>query len=228
MTYKEILGKDFSEINKLNTKELKKVTRILADVANKRISRLQERGLQPPALRSVFDSGRTGFATKGKSRNELLSEFLSASNFLRAKGSTLQGAKKQLKTMSKQFGGDLTADQANLLWKSLDRIKQQYGTSALKQYMDSNQLVDITRRVIISGDIPGTGDQDQDIDNLVAYLSHEVDRAYYEAMQKRPKHDFRNLGKENNTTSNNTPRNSQSRNKRKRGRGSDRGNKKRN
>lgn len=189
MTSKELLNTDFKQINKLNTKELKKAVRVLADTANKRIRRLDEKGLRPPAVDKVFRSGRTGFSTAGKSRNELLKEFLDASNFLNAKTSTIPGAKKQKERMGKSVGGELTDDQANKLWKAVGRMQELHGDSMLKEYFPSDQLVETAQEIV-------ENDETLSVDDIVRRLNEEYYSRYFEEQESRPEYDMRDLGKE--------------------------------
>lgn len=188
MTAKEILNTDFKKINQLNTRELKRAVRILADVSNKRINRLQERGLIPPALQKVFAGGRTGFSTAGKNRNELLKEFIDASNFLRSKGSTIPGAQKQKERLGKSFGGELTDEQANKLWRTVNKMQELHGDSMLKEYFPSDQLVETAQEIVES-------DEALSVDDIVSKLNAEYFRNYFEAQESREEYDMRDLGK---------------------------------
>ena len=210
MTSKELLNTDFKEINKLGTKELRKAVRVLADTANKRIRRLDERGLRPPAVEKVFRSGRTGFSTAGKNRNALLKEFLDASNFLNAKTSTIKGAERQKARMGKSVGGDLTDEQANKLWKAVGRMQELHGDSMLKEYFPSDQLVEIAREIV-------ENDETLSVDDIVRRLNEEYYSRYFEAQESRADYDMRDLGKEDFTVKPKKPGKKSNRRNRKKG-----------
>lgn len=103
MTSKEILSMSFDDFNKLSEKELRKATKILVDVANKRLKALNEKGIQSSAARGY--ASRTGgkFSTSGKSLNQLKAEFTRTKNFLQARTSKLTGAKEAEKRMQKSL-----------------------------------------------------------------------------------------------------------------------------
>ena len=81
------------DLNSMDKKSLSKVVSQMASAANKRLKRLDDSGFETPASKSVDRSGGK-FGTRGKTLNQLRSEFIRVRNFLRSKTSTIKGYKK--------------------------------------------------------------------------------------------------------------------------------------
>lgn len=92
MTTSELLNLSSVEISKLKKPQLRKIVQTLASTSNKRLKRLQQKGISTPASRYVDKSGK--FSTKGKNINQLRAEYIRAKNFLQSKTSTLKGYKR--------------------------------------------------------------------------------------------------------------------------------------
>lgn len=78
--------------------------RRLVSMANKRIRRLQQKGYDTPALRELEKDGIATFSVKGKSFNEVQSEYYKMKKFLDNSTSTIKGANEMLKTMADNIG----------------------------------------------------------------------------------------------------------------------------
>jgi hypothetical protein len=89
----QILSMDVDVLNKLGKKDLQKITGRLVSAANKRIRRAKEKGVDSPAFAYIRDNGGK-FSTRGKTLNQLRSEFVKAKNFLEAETSTVKGAEQ--------------------------------------------------------------------------------------------------------------------------------------
>jgi hypothetical protein len=118
---------------KAKLRELKAVTSKEASKANKRIDRLQNKGLITPALDKWLGDGGTRFSVKGKSYNETQAELARIRQFNNAKTSTIRGANEVLKTMANNIGME---------YKSVTQIQAQAGkffelSSKVEQYIDS-------------------------------------------------------------------------------------------
>ena len=123
----QLLDLDPAVFNSLNRSELAKVTRRLADTANKRISRLEAKGLTTPANYDVYsDSTIKRFSTGGKDLNALRAEYIRAKNFLKAQTSTITGANIWKKSSIEKQGErdvNITPEQYDLFWKSYEKAK---------------------------------------------------------------------------------------------------------
>ena len=107
MTVRELLDIDISDVNKFNEKTLRAAVQTLSSAANKRVRCINAAGVISPAVRAVEQHGN--FTPKGKNRNQLLSEFVRAVNFLQSETSTVAGARKFTDKMRKNLGLNKTA-----------------------------------------------------------------------------------------------------------------------
>lgn len=77
----------------------------MAQIANKRIERLEKAGLtNSPAYRKYIEEGGARFGVKGKSFNEVQSEVARLHAFLNAKTSTIRGLNATLKELAANTG----------------------------------------------------------------------------------------------------------------------------
>ena len=92
-------------IHKDNVKEVKAEMSRLASVANKRLQRLENAGLETsPAYKKWVEDGAVKFGVKGKTHNELQAELSRLKNFINAETSTVRGVNNTLKEMAKNTG----------------------------------------------------------------------------------------------------------------------------
>ena len=87
----DIMNMDISEFLSLEKPQLRQAVSRLADAANKRIKRLEEKEIFTPALFEIRHSGGK-LSTKGKDLMQLRSEFMRATGFLKNEYSTVKGA----------------------------------------------------------------------------------------------------------------------------------------
>lgn len=77
----------------------------LAAMANKRVTRLENNGLQDaPAYKGYIESGGGKFSVKGKTHNELQREVARMQKFIAAKTSTITGVNNYLKGIAANTG----------------------------------------------------------------------------------------------------------------------------
>lgn len=103
-TAKQILAMDEKQWLQLSEQEMRKATKILVDVAAKRVKRLEaakEKIGSSPALAKVDRGGK--FTTKGKNLEQLRQEFMRVKSFLTSETSTVSGFKKVQKQIIKQL-----------------------------------------------------------------------------------------------------------------------------
>ena len=91
LSIKKILDMTPGDLNKLNKKDLQKITGRLVSAGNKRLRRAEAKNIESPAFAYIRDNGGV-FSTKGKNLNQLRAEFARARNFLTAETSTIKGA----------------------------------------------------------------------------------------------------------------------------------------
>lgn len=77
----------------------------LAAIANKRIKRLENNGLEnSPAYQGYIKNGGEKFSVRGKDHNELQAEVSRMNKLIKAQTSTVRGTNKYLKGMAKDTG----------------------------------------------------------------------------------------------------------------------------
>lgn len=124
MTTSELLNLSSVEISKLKKPQLRKIVQTLANTSNKRLKRLQQKGISTPASRYVNKSGK--FSTKGKNINQLRAEYIRAKNFLQSKTSTLKGYKQFKKEVQKSLsekGINISSDNLEPIFKIYEKLK---------------------------------------------------------------------------------------------------------
>lgn len=87
------------------TKALKAEVSRKASMANKRLRRLEAKGLtSSPAYKMWLESGGANFSVRGKSYNELQAELARVNRFIDAKTSTIRGVNRVLQDIAKTTG----------------------------------------------------------------------------------------------------------------------------
>lgn len=93
-------------VQRMTEKELRAVVTRLASAANKRVRRIEQKGITTPATRAAERSGGK-FTAKGKNLNQLRNEYKRIKNFLRNETSTLKGYKKFAKRFERKLQKEL-------------------------------------------------------------------------------------------------------------------------
>ena len=109
MTTEEIINLDIEDIQKLNTKQLQRLTTQIVSTANKRVKALQSAGLEDSLiLTQIKDfSGRFSSKIEGKNKlNRLRNTFSNVRNFLLAETSTVRGYKKYNRETAERIAGN--------------------------------------------------------------------------------------------------------------------------
>ena len=130
LTKDEVLSFPIEKIERATEKELREYTRVLNDVANKRLKRLEETGYYKvsPAYVAVDKGGRRGqgkFSLKdAKTRNQVLAEFTRVKGFITSSTSTISGSKKLQQDLSKRLQKNLTFDEQIKMWRINNELKK--------------------------------------------------------------------------------------------------------
>ena len=110
MTTAEIINLDIEVIQKLNTKQLQRLTTQIVSTANKRVKALKSAGLEDSLILTQMKdfSGRFTSKIKGKKNklNRLRNIFLNVRNFLLAETSTVRGYKKYNRETAERIAGN--------------------------------------------------------------------------------------------------------------------------
>lgn len=114
MTLEQVMNLTWDQINSMNVKDLKAVTKIVGDVANKRLARLEKADfIAKQALDSLKNSGGK-ITVGGKNINQLRGEINRARQFINMKTSKVTAAKQVYKTRDTQFFGSKAKNKEEL------------------------------------------------------------------------------------------------------------------
>ena len=109
MTTEEIINLDIEDIQKLNTKQLQRLTTQIVSTANKRVKALQSAGLEDSLILTQMKdfSGRFSSKIEGKNKlNRLRNTFSNVRNFLLSETSTVRGYKKYNRETAERIAGN--------------------------------------------------------------------------------------------------------------------------
>ena len=109
MTTEEIINLDIEDIQKLNAKQLQRLTTQIVSTANKRVKALQSAGLEDSLILTQMKdfSGRFSSKIEGKNKlNRLRNTFSNVRNFLLAETSTVRGYKKYNRETAERIAGN--------------------------------------------------------------------------------------------------------------------------
>ena len=151
LSIEDIMDIPFEMLNKLNRRDLAKITSRLASTANKRIKRLlnSEYGEVSRALEGIINrvkkSGTTAFSVKGKDVNQLRNEFAQVKNFLNLKTSSVVGTKKVINKTLERLGVDRTnwsSARNKRFFKIYRKLVEEYGGNdeKFKEWYDSKNI----------------------------------------------------------------------------------------
>ena len=119
---------DIETLNSWDRRTIARAVRRLADTANKRIRAFEEKGIESPAYLNVMKSGGD-FSTRGKTVNQLRTEFIRARNFLQMKTSTQKGYAKVKQDFFDRVEAttaqkiSLSDDDLNKFWRIYDKTE---------------------------------------------------------------------------------------------------------
>lgn len=141
MSVNDILNMSEKRFNKLSEKELKLVVGRLVSAVNKRVRRFEKAGISTPATRSLEKSGGK-LSVKGKSLNELRSEYARARNFMNMETSTRKGYEKVQKKISETLrdrGYDITPNELDDMFEVFNSLLESDPSISLSK--DKYQLM---------------------------------------------------------------------------------------
>lgn len=172
----EIADMSIEELNAMDRGTLAKAVSRLSSAANKRIKRIKEQGLETPATKSVDKSGGK-FSTRGKSLNQLRSEFIRAKRFLANKTSTVKG----YKAFKKEFFDRVQAKadiRANLSDSELNRFWDIYSKSAnLQPFVNGSPVL---QKIVFDMFIKY---QDEESEDILTRVQQKFDIWYAEQQE---------------------------------------------
>lgn len=140
LSINDIMNMDLNTFNKLGESDLRRITSRLVSAGNKRIRRLETKGIITPAYRGLGSNTRLSTklpkgVDKTQRVNALRQEFSRARSFLSAKTSTIGGYKQ----FTEQVKTDL-ADSLGVKKSSLKSINISKGYEIFHKLQESGQI----------------------------------------------------------------------------------------
>lgn len=121
-TVNDILSMSNKMFDKLTEPELRKVTTKLVSAANKRLKRMEQKGVKSPAYEEVMTSGGK-FSIKGKTEQQVRNEFIRIKKFMQSETGTIKGATKYEKEIIKRLEkGGVTGVNSSNVWDIIKTI----------------------------------------------------------------------------------------------------------
>lgn len=151
---RQILETSAIDLSRMTAAQLRANVQILASAANKRLARLgqTEMGKISPAYIAAMKRSYTGekggkFGTKGKTRNQLLSEFAAIRSFMNLKTSTGAGWRAVRARTYKNAGIKMSddAEKEKQFWATYRKIEQIYPNSKSMAYGSTGIQSDLRR-----------------------------------------------------------------------------------
>lgn len=152
MKTSDLLSMSSLDVSKLTRSELAKATRQLADIANKRLKRLEtaEAGINSPLYQKTMETGY--FRTGGKNQGQLQAEFQRARSFLNKKTSTVSGWRKMRTKTLKRIGvpeEDQKSFDDKSFWQTYRRLEK--NNRALVHAYGSTETQRLLRKYMTEG-----------------------------------------------------------------------------
>lgn len=141
LSVNDILNMSETRFNELKLKDLKLVVGRLVSAVNKRLRRFEKAGISTPATRSLEKSGGK-LSVRGKSLNELRSEYARARNFMNMETSTRKGYEQVQKKISdtlRDRGYDITPNELDDMFEVYNSLLESDPSISLSK--DKYQLM---------------------------------------------------------------------------------------
>lgn len=154
----DIMDLSWEKLNSLSESEFRQLTARLVSASNKRLRRLEKttRGKSSFAYQYAEERGRN-FSTRGKSLNQLRTEFKASKQFLSMKTSTVKGWNKYRKGMEERTGYATDGESLNWsektwskYWKVYRRFEETHGGTFKKG--DSDRIQQMLTELMESSD----------------------------------------------------------------------------
>lgn len=126
MRWRDIVQLDPDIISRMNKDALRVAVGRLSKNANKRVSEFRALGIESPATKWVDRSGGN-FSTKGKSFNQLRSEFTRAKEYLTSQTSTVKGYRAlqgEIETKLLKEDIEITHKDYEKFWRAYEKLKE--------------------------------------------------------------------------------------------------------
>lgn len=183
----ELMDMPQEEFETLSKKDLRSVVQRLASAANKRVDRMQKKGISSPALRQLLENGGR-VSTKGKDLAALRAEFTRAKNFLQSQTSTISGYNEFVQNnidALKEYDVDIDKKNFEDFWRVFDRIKE----------MDPSIENSAFKYNIMQALADEFDENDIDVDYITERMMDQIDLIYedYEEIENQKWDEFNDL-----------------------------------
>lgn len=143
----EILSQDWKTIQQLSERELRSQLRTLNDVANKRLQRLEQAGVDSPAMVGRGEKGKFTVPREA-TKQELQKSLSEVSDFIQQKTSSVKAARSYTESaneLADTMGFDQTKAGRKAMWDIIDKFKETYPDKASQWGSDKihQQIADI-------------------------------------------------------------------------------------
>lgn len=143
------------DITRMNEKELKQIANVLFPAVNKRIQRLEQSGYgQSPALKGLKKSQDVETPkfkiSNSKSRNQLLSQIISAQNFVKSKTGSVTKVKILEKDFFEKYGGKGDIDTSQM-WEEYRKFEEE--NAGLVNRLSSDFVVSNLTKIFKSAEL---------------------------------------------------------------------------
>ena len=169
LSVKKILSMDVSEFNKLNKRDLQKITGRLVSAGNKRLRRAEQAGVTSPAFAFIRDNGGF-FSTKDKNINQLRSEFVRAKNFLESETGTIKGAikfRKESIALLKKQGVTISDENFDKVMRAYEGLKRSNPQIKAREF-----------KYAVLQEIEEIADLDTDEETLMTTINNRIEDIY--------------------------------------------------
>lgn len=170
------------DVLKDKRRELQREVDSMAKEANKRLDDLKQNELtKAPSYVKWVEGGKIRFGVKGKTYQEVQSEFWRVKNFLDSKTSTVEGAKDVLSKISSLVGvsTEMTAEETSRYFELAEKIKEYYKNSQESaKALDYQAIWEVINKAVERGDVTLHENEYtvEDIEDML-YSIGEIDNA---------------------------------------------------
>ena len=143
------------DITRMNEKELKQIANVLFPAVNKRIQRLEKSGYgESPALKGLKKSQGVENPkfkiSNSKSRNQLMSQIISAQNFVKSKTGSVSKIKGLEKDFFNKYGGKGDIDTSQM-WEEYRKFEEE--NAGLVNRLSSDFVVSNLTKIFKSAEL---------------------------------------------------------------------------
>ena len=182
----DILKMPMSKLEQYTPKQQREIISKVASAANKRLKRLEDKGVTTQATLKLKTSGGK-ISIKGKTGDELQAEFFRARNFLKSKSSTVKGWKETKRRILEGLEKKHIKIQKGM--KKDETVSNAFAVyDALSEY--DNTLITSLDRYALTERIAEIIEDEPDFDIVFKRAQEEIERMYLENQREFDKYNI--------------------------------------